>query len=101
GVVPVTPKTPSTDIPTNTVKEAQPDQLTKTVDLTVNYVNSDGTTFTGDVPTNHKQQVTFTGTAYVDKVTGKLVNAKKQADGTWVVDDSNTQAPQVIWTVKD
>jgi|GEM_PF-4839564 len=101
GAVPVTPKTPSTDIPTNTVKEAQPDQLTKTVDLTVNYVNSDGTTFTGDVPTNHKQQVTFTGTAYVDKVTGKLVNAKKQADGTWVVDDSNTQAPQVIWTVKD
>ena len=101
GVVPVTPKTPSTDIPKNTVKEAQPDQLTKEVHLTVNYENSDGATFTGDVPTNHKQQVTFTGTAYVDKVTGELVNAKQQADGTWVVDDSKTDKPQVIWTVKD
>ncbi|MGV3233883.1 mucin-binding protein, partial [Lactobacillus amylovorus] len=100
GAVPVTPETPSTDIPKNTVKEAQPDQLTKEVDLTVNYVNSDGATFTGDVPTNHKQQVTFTGTAYVDKVTGKLVNAKKQ-DGTWVVDDSKADKPQVIWKVKD
>ncbi|MDY5067634.1 MAG: YSIRK-type signal peptide-containing protein, partial [Lactobacillus johnsonii] len=101
GAVPVTPKTPSTDIPKNTVKEAQPDQLTKEVHLTVNYENSDGATFTGDVPTNHKQQVTFTGTAYVDKVTGELVNAKQQADGTWVVDDSKTDKPQVIWTVKD
>ena len=97
GVVPVTPKTPPTDIPTNTVKEAQPDQLTKTVNLTVNYVNSDGADFTGKVPANYNQTVTFTGTAYVDKVTGKLVNAQKQADGTWVVDDRKTDKPQVIW----
>src|SRR5699024_8064197 len=57
GVVPVTPKTPPTDIPTNTVKEAQPDQLTKTVNLTVNYVNSDGADFTGKVPENYNQTV--------------------------------------------
>ncbi|MGO4982624.1 mucin-binding protein, partial [Lactobacillus amylovorus] len=100
GAVPVTPKTPSTDIPKNTVKEAQPNQLTKEVHLTVNYENSDGTKFTVEPPANQNQTVTFTGTAYVDKITGELVNAK-QVDGTWVVDDSKTDKPQVIWTVKD
>ena len=101
GVVPVTPQTPPTDIPKKPdgSQAVDPKNLTKTVDLTVDYVNSDGTTFNGVAPKNHNQQVTFTGTAYVDKVTGKLVNAKKQ-DGTWVVDDSKTdkpQEPQVIW----
>lgn len=97
GIVPVTPDTDHNDVPKNTVKEAQPDQLTKEVDLTVQYVNSDGTKFTGKLPENGNQRVTFTGTAYVDKVTGKLVNAQKQVDGTWVVDDSKTDKPQVIW----
>ena len=97
GIVPVTPDTDHNDVPKNTVKEAQPDQLTKEVDLTVQYVNSDDAKFTGELPANQNQKVTFTGTAYVDKVTGQLVNAKKQEDGTWVVDDSKTDKPQVIW----
>ena len=97
GIVPVTPDTDHNDVPKNTVKEARPDQLTKEVDLTVQYVNSDDAKFTGELPANQNQKVTFTGTAYVDKVTGQLVNAKKQEDGTWVVDDSKTDKPQVIW----
>ena len=107
GAFPVTPETPPTVIPKkpNGSQAVAPKNLTKTVDLTVKYVNSDGTTFNGVAPKNHNQQVTFTGTAYVDKITGELVNAKqadaKQADGTWVVDDSKTGKPQVIWTVKD
>ena len=102
GVVPVTPQTPPTVIPKKPdgSQAVDPKNLTKEVDLTVDYVNSDGTKFNGDAPKNHNQQVTFTGTAYVDKITGELVNAK-QVDGTWVVDDSKTDKPQVIWTVKD
>ena len=101
GAIPVTPETQSPDIPKKPdgSQDVDPKNLTKEVDLTVYYVNSDGTKFNVDAPKNHNQQVTFTGTAYVDKVTGKLVNAKKQ-DGTWVVDDSKTdkpQEPQVIW----
>ncbi|WP_162879031.1 mucin-binding protein [Lactobacillus johnsonii] len=94
---------PGTDIPKKPdgTTAVDPNSLTKEVDLTVQYVNRDGTKFTGDVPKNPNQTVTFTGTAYVDKVTGELVNAKQQADGTWEVDDSKTDKPQVIWTVKD
>ena len=103
GIIPVTPKTPSTDIPKKSdgSPAVDPNSLTKEVDLKVNYVNSDRTTFTGEPPANQNQKVTFTGTAYVDKVTGKLVNAKQQADGTWVVDDSNTKEPQIIWKADD
>ena len=99
GVVPVTP---GTDIPKKPdgSPAVDPNSLTKEVDLKVNYVNSDRTTFTGEPPANQNQKVTFTGTAYVDKVTGKLVNAKQQ-DGTWVVDDSNTHEPQIIWKADD
>ncbi|MBC8743892.1 LPXTG cell wall anchor domain-containing protein [Lactobacillus sp. Marseille-P7033] len=97
GVQPVTPTTPPTDVPKNTPKEAQPDQLTKKVNLTVNYVNADGTTFNGDVPANAKQTATFTGTAYVDKITGKLVNAK-QEDGKWVINTDDTATPEIAWT---
>ena len=101
GAFPVTPETPSTDIPKKPDGsiDVDPKNLTKEVGLTVKYVNSDGTKFNVDAPKNHNQQVTFTGTAYVDKITGELVNAK-QVDGTWVVDDSKTdkpQEPQVIW----
>ncbi|MCC4357545.1 mucin-binding protein, partial [Limosilactobacillus reuteri] len=97
GVQPVTPDTPTPDVPKNTPAEARPDRLTKKVNLTVNYVNADGTTFTGTIPANAKQTATFTGTAYVDKVTGQLVNAK-QEDGKWVIDTADTAAPQITWT---
>ena len=97
GVQPVTPDTPTPDVPKNTPADAQPDQLTKKVNLTVNYVNADGTQFAGTVPANAKQTATFTGTAYVDKITGKLVNAK-QEDGKWVIDTDNTATPQITWT---
>ncbi|MCD7122888.1 MucBP domain-containing protein [Limosilactobacillus albertensis] len=97
GVQPVTPTTPPTDVPKNTPKEAQPDQLTKKVNLTVSYVNADGTDFTGNVPANAKQTATFTGTAYVDKITGKLVNAK-QEDGKWVINTDDTATPEITWT---
>ena len=97
GVQPVTPTTPPTDVPKNTPKEAQPDQLTKKVNLTVNYVNADGTTFNGNVPANAKQTATFTGTAYVDKITGQLVNAK-QEDGKWVINTDDTATPEITWT---
>ncbi|MRG84340.1 mucin-binding protein [Limosilactobacillus reuteri] len=96
GVQPVTPDTPTPDVPKNTPAEAQPDKLTKKVNLTVNYVNADGTTFTGTVPVNAKQTATFTGTAYVDKITGQLVNAK-QEDGKWIIDTANTATPQITW----
>ncbi|RMX27028.1 mucin-binding protein [Limosilactobacillus reuteri] len=97
GVQPVTPDTPTPDVPKNTPADAQPDQLTKKVNLAVNYVNADGTQFTGTIPANAKQTATFTGTAYVDKITGKLVNAK-QEDGKWVIDIDNTATPQITWT---
>ncbi|WP_267866955.1 mucin-binding protein, partial [Limosilactobacillus reuteri] len=97
GVQPVTPDTPTPDVPKNTPAEAQPDQLTKKINLTVNYVNSDGSTFTAIVPANAKQTATFTGTAYVDKVTGQLVNATQQ-DGQWIIDTNNTATPQITWT---
>ena len=97
GVQPVTPDTPTPDVPKNTPAEAQPDQLTKKVNLTVNYVNNDGSTFTATVPVNAKQTATFTGTAYVDKVTGQLVNATHQ-NGQWVIDENNTATPQITWT---
>ena len=97
GVQPVTPDTPTPDVPKNTPAEAQPDQLTKKVNLTVNYVNNDGSTFTATVPANAKQTATFTGTAYVDKVTGQLVNATQQ-NGQWVIDENNTATPQITWT---
>ena len=97
GVQPVTPTTPPNEVPDKTPAEAQPDQLTKKINLTVNYVNSDGSTFTATVPANAKQTATFTGTAYVDKVTGQLVNATQQ-DGKWVIDENNTATPQITWT---
>ena len=97
GVQPITPDTPTPDVPKNTPAEAQPDQLTKKVNLTVNYVNNDGSTFTATVPANAKQTATFTGTAYVDKVTGQLVNATQQ-NGQWVIDENNTATPQITWT---
>lgn len=75
------------------------DDLTKAVKLTVNYVNSDGTTFTGKVPANANQTLTFQGMAYVDKVTGKMVHAKKLNDTnhTLVVDPDNSDEVKINW----
>ncbi|MCH5384900.1 hypothetical protein DKZ23_00415 [Limosilactobacillus reuteri] len=98
GVQPVTPDTPTPDVPKNTPENAQPNALKKEVTLTVHYVNSDGTTFTGKIPENAKQTLTFKGTAYVNKVTGELVNAKRDANGQWIVDKDNKDTPTITWT---
>lgn len=99
GVKPVTPETPTPEVPKTPDGKTvvNPTDLTKKVNLTVNYVNEDGTQFTGTVPANAKQTATFTGVAYVDTVTGQLVNAK-QENGSWVIDESNTATPQITWT---
>lgn len=97
GVVEITGKTPIDQVPANTVEAVQPDKLTKEVTLAVNYVNNDGTPFTGTVPANAHQTITFNGTAYVDAVTGQIVNAK-QENGQLVIDENNTKTPAVIWT---
>ncbi|WP_308141448.1 mucin-binding protein [Limosilactobacillus reuteri] len=99
GAQPVTPDTPTPDVPKTPDGKTvvDPTNLTKAVNLTVNYVNSDGTQFTGTIPSNAKQTVTFTGNAYVDKVTGQLVNATQQ-DGKWIADTNNTATPQITWT---
>ena len=97
GVVEITGKTPIDQVPANTVEAAQPDKLTKEVTLTVNYFNNDGTPFTGTIPANAHQTITFNGTAYVDAVTGQIVNAK-QENGQLVIDEDNTKTPAVIWT---
>lgn len=96
-VVEITSKTPTDQVPVNTVEAAHPDKLTKEVTLTVNYFNNDGTPFTGTVPANAHQTITFNGTAYVDAVTGQIVNAK-QENGQLVIDEDNTKTPAVIWT---
>ncbi|TSO26649.1 YSIRK-type signal peptide-containing protein [Lactobacillus sp. LL6] len=95
GAVPVTPNTPSTDIPkTPDGKQlVDPTTLTKDVTLTVDYVNNDGTKFTGEIPMDAKQTITFTGSAYIDRVTGQIVNAKKDGDN-WVANG----AGQITWT---
>ncbi|MCC4410644.1 YSIRK-type signal peptide-containing protein, partial [Limosilactobacillus reuteri] len=98
GVQPVTPDTPTPDVPKNTPENARPNALKKEVTLTVNYVNADGTEFTGKIPANAKQTITFNGLAYVNKVTGELVNAKQDANGQWIVDKNNTAMPAITWT---
>ncbi|WP_304203425.1 YSIRK-type signal peptide-containing protein, partial [Lactobacillus intestinalis] len=99
GVQPVNPDTPPKDIPKTPdgKQSVDPNTLTKKINLTVNYVNSDNSQFTATTPANAKQTVTFTGTDYIDKITGKQVNAK-QENGQWVIDDSNPAIPQTVWT---
>ena len=97
GVIVITSKTPKDDLPANLDQNLVPNKLTKEVTLTVNYVNEDGTPFTGQVPENAKQTITFNGTAYVDKVTGKLVNVKT-VDNQLIVDTDNNKTPAIIWT---
>ncbi|MCC4324315.1 YSIRK-type signal peptide-containing protein, partial [Limosilactobacillus reuteri] len=100
GVQPVTPDTPTPDVPKDTPENAQPNALKKEVTLTVNYVNSDGTEFTGKIPANAKQTITFNGLAYVNKVTGELVNAKR-VNNEWIVDKDNKATPAITWTPGD
>ena len=97
GVIVITSKTPKDDLPANLDQNLAPNKLTKEVTLTVNYVNEDGTPFTGQVPENAKQTITFNGTAYVDKVTGKLVNVKT-VDNQLIVDTDTTKTPAIVWT---
>ena len=97
GVSVITSKTPKDDLPVNLDQNLAPNKLTKEVTLTVNYVNEDGTPFTGQVPENAKQIIIFNGTAYVDKVTGKLVNVKT-VDNQLIVDTDNNKTPAIIWT---
>ncbi len=97
GAQEITPNTPAGQVPTDTPDDAQPSALSKDVTLKVNYVNSDGTKFTGPIPSNADQSVNFTGTAYVSKVTGQLVNTKEE-NGQLVVDSSNTNTPEITWT---
>lgn len=97
GAQEITPNTPADQVPTGTPDDAQPSALSKDVNLKVNYVNSDGTKFTGTIPSNADQSVNFTGTAYVSKITGQLVNTTTQ-NGQLVVDTSNTNTPEITWT---
>ena len=95
GAVPVTPNTPSTDVPKTPdgKQEVDPSTLTKNVTLTVNYVNNNGSKFTGQIPSDATQTLTFTGSTYIDRVTGQIVNAKKDGDN-WVADG----AGKITWT---
>ena len=77
----------------------QQNQVSKNIDLNVNYVNSDGTQFTGDIPANAHQEVTFEGTAYIDKTNGQMVNAIKQGND-WIVNTADKSTPEISWTIK-
>ncbi|MGI1802250.1 mucin-binding protein [Limosilactobacillus reuteri] len=77
-IMEITPDTPPEDIPADL--DVDPNDLIKKANLTVNYENNDGTAFTGQIPENHTQTLTFKGKAYYDLVTGKLVNAKYVQD---------------------
>ena len=94
GVATITPDTPAAGVPGNS--PVQPTDLTKTAKLKVVYQNADGTNFTGTRPANADQVVTLTGTAYVDKVTGKLTN--KPVTSSNIVDSGNTATPAIAWT---
>lgn len=80
------------------VHGATPKLDTKKVNLNVTYQAEDGSDFNGDAPKEAHQTVDFTGTYYVDAVTGKedKVNAK-QLNGKWVVDSDNTATPATKW----
>lgn len=97
GVLMITSKTPKDDLPANLDQNLVPDKLIKEVTLTVNYVNEDNTPFTGQVPENAKQTIIFNGTAYVDKLTGKLVNVKT-VDNQLIVDTDTAKTPAIVWT---
>ncbi|MDE7055754.1 MAG: hypothetical protein K2O64_00695, partial [Lactobacillus sp.] len=80
------------------VHGAEPVQDIKDVNLNITYQADDGSDFNGDASKEAHQTVEFTGTYYVDKVTGKKdkVNVK-QLNGKWVVDSNNTATPVTKW----
>ncbi|MCZ9728118.1 YSIRK-type signal peptide-containing protein [Lactobacillus gasseri] len=96
-VVPVTPDTPN--VPSNS--KVSKDDLTKTATRTIHYVENDQNG--AELKESTVQTVNYTGTAYVDVVTGQMVNAKadgKDAQGntTYVVDTDNKKQPSITWT---
>ena len=73
--------------------------LKKTATLDVKYINHDGTTFTGQKPTNAHQSVTLVGTTYLDLVTGELTNKPiKDQQGNDVVNAGNHNTPEISWS---
>ena len=96
-VVPVTPDTPN--VPSNS--KVSKDDLTKSATRTIHYVENDQNG--AELKESTVQTVNYTGTAYVDVVTGQMVNAKadgKDAQGntTYVVDTDNKKQPLIAWT---
>lgn len=89
GVITVTPENPGS---------MNPEDLKDEVNRVIEYVYADGTTAKPSVT----QTVNFKGTAYIDKVTGQLVNIKDgkievdengkivQGNITWVANDGTT-----------
>ncbi|QGT96920.1 mucin-binding protein [Lactobacillus paragasseri] len=96
-VVPVTPDTPN--VPSNS--KVSKGDLTKSATRTIHYVENDQNG--AELKESTVQTVNYTGTAYVDVVTGQMVNAKaegKDAQGntTYVVDTDNKKQPSIAWT---
>ena len=96
-VVPITPDTPN--VPSNS--KVSKDDLTKSATRTIHYVENDQNG--AELKESTVQTVNYTGTAYVDVVTGQMVNAKadgKDAQGntTYVVDTDNKKQPSIAWT---
>ena len=96
-VVPVTPDTPN--VPSNS--KVSKDDLTKTATRTIHYVENDQNG--AELKESTVQTVNYTGTAYVDVVTGQMVNAKAdgedaQGNTTYVVDTDNKKQPLIAWT---
>lgn len=90
--IPVQPNNPKT--PTDPINPQDPNgpkypdgvdknQLNKTITRTINYVNTNGDKVDGapDGKDTYKQEVNFTRTAIVDKVTGKLLGYDTNNDG--------------------
>lgn len=85
------------NIPANSTVKAN--DLKKTATLTVNFVNSDGTSFKGTQPDNARQSINLIGTTYIDLITGQPTNAPvKDAKGNDIVDSNNTATPTITWT---
>lgn len=102
-VVPVTPDTPDDKVPKNS--KITKDDLTKTATRTIHYVENDQNGAALKDPT--VQKVTYSGTTYIDEVTGKLANAKvdskddKGNPTSYVVDPDNKATPSITWTTSN
>lgn len=86
GVITVTPENPGS---------MNPEDLNKDINRVIEYVYADGTTAKPSVT----QTVNFKGTAYIDKVTGQLVNIK---DGKIEVDENGKIVQgKITWVAVD